>query len=221
MIILDKFIALIAPFECMVCKKEEEILCRQCMTIFSTNSVSCFGCRAIFDAPVTHENCRIKTSINRLYSVSEYSECARRLILSLKSEGMVGVATVMGRLMSANLPLNDNYIITYLPTASSRVRRRGFDQSRLLAREISKKTGCKNIKFLLRIGQTQQVGSSKIDRLSNISKAFRVTNKKLVKDAKILLVDDVLTTGATLQTAGQVLIDAGAKSVDAVVFAVA
>jgi len=221
MIILDKLLAVFAPFECLLCGAEEDLLCFACTRKMPIEPVYCFSCRQ----PLGQDNCAApictKNPINRLYSVASYTGIYKELVLSLKSEGIVSSACLMAEMMAKNIPRNSKLVITHIPTASSRIRLRGFDHSALLAREISRITKLPNIKFLLRNNQSRQVGATKTERLENIKSALGARNTQCIKGAKILLVDDVLTTGATTETAAKVLLKAGAKSVDVVVFAVA
>jgi len=221
MIILDKILAVFAPFECLICDAEDDLLCSACTRKIPIEPICCFGCRQ----PLGQDNCAtpkcIKNPINRLYSVAPYMGIYKDMVLNLKSRGIISSAGLMAEMMAKNIPRNSELVITHIPTASNRIRLRGFDHSALLAREISKITKLPNIKFLLRNNQSRQVGATKAERLKNIKSAFRVQNSQCLKGARILLVDDVLTTGATLETAARVLLSAGAESVDVVVFAVA
>ncbi len=72
--------------------------------------------------------------------------------------------------------------------------------------------------LLARIGQTRQVGANRTKRLSQLKDAFRVVRPYLVKGANIIIVDDVVTTGASLEEAAKKLKSAGAKSVSALAF---
>lgn len=99
------------------------------------------------------------------------------------------------------------------------MRERGYDQAKLLARKLAREARLPYADCLARSGQAHQVGSNRSQRLSQLSDAFRITKPRTVQNAYILLVDDVLTTGATLEAAAKVLHATGASSVDAVVFA--
>jgi ComF family protein len=116
---------------------------------------------------------------------------------------------------------NLEVVISYVPTANTRVRSRGYDQAELIARELSQNKPLPFMRTLLRVGDGRQVGQNRQVRKNQMAQAFTVTNLEQIKDKHILLVDDVLTTGATCEAAAKVLLDAGARRVSAVVFAVA
>jgi predicted amidophosphoribosyltransferase len=73
--------------------------------------------------------------------------------------------------------------------------------------------------LLARYGQTRQVGATRQKRQQQVDNMFAVRKPELIKDAHILLIDDILTTGASLEAAAKILKAAGAKQVDAAVFA--
>jgi len=105
-----------------------------------------------------------------------------------------------------------------IPTASSRrIRQRGFDHTKLLAQQLGQILKLDVRTSLRRIGQSQQVGTKSAQRIKQAEGMFQVAGS--VTDQKIILVDDVTTTGATLEEAARVLKRAGAKQVGAVVFA--
>jgi ComF family protein len=118
------------------------------------------------------------------------------------------------------LPLLDaETVIVHVPAASSHVRRRGFDQSALIARELSYLTGLPHVHVLARLGQQRQVGASSKIRQQQMKHAFRSIAGSVVTEVPVLLIDDVLTTGSTLEAAALTLRRAGAKTVSAVTFA--
>jgi ComF family protein len=117
-------------------------------------------------------------------------------------------------------PVDDTLVVP-VPTATGRVRRRGYDQARLLARDLSRRTGLPRIDCLARSGQTHQVGAGRERRLEQLRQAFRVRRAGAVCGRRILLVDDVVTTGASLESSARALLAAGAGRVEAITFCAA
>ena len=113
----------------------------------------------------------------------------------------------------------DDLLLAPIPTATSRRRQRGYDQSVLLARHIARLTRLPYADCLVRLGQAHQVGSTRAQRLMQLQQAFRVRRSLLVKGRHIVLIDDVITTGASIEAAAAVLYEAGARSVWALAFA--
>ena len=109
-------------------------------------------------------------------------------------------------------------LIVPVPTATSRVRSRGYDHAKLLAKELAGAAQLKHESLLLRLCQTRQAGAKRQTRIQQLEGAFGL-KKQDIKGKHVLLVDDVVTTGATLEEAAKVLKQAGAKTIDAVVFA--
>lgn len=98
-----------------------------------------------------------------------------------------------------------------LPTTHARVRERGFDQAVYMARGVSRILGTSPLVVLQRSGTVHQVGSSQKERLEHMRSAFSLRTSKMKETA--LLVDDVLTTGATAESAARLLKRAGYKRV--------
>lgn len=122
--------------------------------------------------------------------------------------------------MAALLPqFEPGFIIVPVPTATSRVRQRGYDQATVLARRLARKQRLPYARLLARLGQAHQVGAGRAERVSHLKDAFRAIRVAHIQGAHILLIDDVCTTGATLESAARTLRAAGAKRVDALVFA--
>jgi ComF family protein len=150
-----------------------------------------------------------------------YKGVAKQLIWKLKSNGAQSAAKVMAKRMAKIVQYNPDAILVSVPTATSRVRQRGYDQSYLLARALARQAGLPWLKCLVRMGQAHQVGSSRAQRKQQLKDAFRVTQKRFIKDAHLILVDDVVTTGSTLEAAAKILKQNGAVRVDAITFAYA
>ena len=148
---------------------------------------------------------------------------ARKLVHRLKYSDRAEMARPIGRWMAragAGL-LADADCIIPVPLHPLRLWRRRFNQAALLAREVARATGkpC-DVDALLRVKPTpSQVGLSRAQRAQNVQGAFKVAGGAAVKGLNVVLVDDVLTSGATANAASRALIRAGAKRVDVLVFA--
>ncbi|OVE79370.1 hypothetical protein BVY00_00540 [bacterium G20] len=129
---------------------------------------------------------------------------------------------MLGTLMDFNDPRDIaklNYLVVSVPTATTRVRQRSFDHSSLLAKTLARKLNLTETSALGRLGQTRQLGAKRPDRLAQPEGNYFVRVPEAVKGRNVLVVDDVVTTGATLRAATRALRQAGAKRVDALVFA--
>ena len=150
---------------------------------------------------------------------------SRQLVHALKYRDRHDVARLMGRLMLRAgrdiLPTAD--LMIPVPLYTFRLWRRRFNQSALLAREIMFETGADlRIDLLRRDRPTRsQVGLDHAGRRRNVRNAFSVPDvlKPDVTGKRCVLVDDVLTTGATAEACSKALLNAGAQSVDVLVFA--
>src|ERR1700722_5314541 len=117
--------------------------------------------------------------------------------------------------------LPDADLLAPVPLHALRLWRRQFNQAAALATEVSRQTGkpC-NLGALRRVKATRsQVGLSRQQRAENVQGAFRIADSVVVRDLNVVLVDDVLTSGATANAASRALLRAGAKRVDVLVFA--
>jgi ComF family protein len=114
---------------------------------------------------------------------------------------------------------DSDYSIVPVPTATGRVRQRGFGHSELLAKQISYRLKLPYRPLLRRLGQSRQLGATREIRLKQLDGRFAVRSVDSVRNKNVLLVDDVLTTGGTLIAATKALRAAGAGRVDALLFA--
>ena len=153
-----------------------------------------------------------------------HEDGAARLVHRLKYDGWSGLASVMGRSLAALVRSEgfESDYVTWVPTTGPRRRIRGYDQAELLARSVVQETGIPLLAALVRkrSGGTQ-VALQPAGRLSNVKRAFSVrkSSSSTLQGACVLLVDDVLTTGATAVAASEVLVGAGASGVNVVAFA--
>jgi ComF family protein len=150
---------------------------------------------------------------------------ARRLVHRLKYSDRMELAAPIGRWMAragAEL-LGEAEALTPIPLHPLRLWRRQFNQAAALAQAVSRIAGLPcDLSLLNRVKPTRaQVGLSRAQRADNVQGAFRVPPEAeaRVRGRRIVLIDDVLTSGATVNAAARVLLRAGAAQVDVLVFA--
>ena len=142
------------------------------------------------------------------------------MVYRFKQEKKCSLVRVIQKLgqKSFNESANDRTLLTYVPLHSLRHVSRGFNQARMIALELSKHspTPLPAISSLKRIKKTTPQGKlRKSERQDNVKNAFGIAfgSRKTIYGSRILLVDDVMTTGATLSEASRILLAAGAKDV--------
>jgi ComF family protein len=156
--------------------------------------------------------------MGHVWIASRYSGLPEQLIHTFKFERAQAAALEIAYLMHQALPhLRPGTVIVPVPTVTSHIRQRGYDHTDLLARALSRESKHAYDPALRRLGQSRQVGAVRVQRLAQLRGAFRAA--KPVAGKNILLVDDVVTTGATLEEAAWVLHRAGAKRINGLVFA--
>ena len=148
---------------------------------------------------------------------------ARRLVHRLKYGDRLEVARLLGEWMArvAAELVEDRPVVVAMPLHRGRLWRRQFNQAALLADVMARRAGLPCDPHLLaRVKPTaQQVGMTRAQRATNVQGAFKVPPGAAVDGRAVLLVDDVLTTGATANAAARALLRGGAARVDLVVFA--
>ena len=191
----------------------------------------CVLCRCLLSKEETDlcHNCREKTDVftrskRKIPFVAHwtalwyYKDDVSKSIKRFKFYGYQRYANAYGRLLAMKLgeaPFGDADIISWVPVSGLRKLRRGFDQSQLLAIAVAREMGTKALPVLKKIRHTppQSRLSSASFRRANVSGAYKVVNLQRIAGKKILLLDDVVTTGATASECARMLMTYGAKEV--------
>lgn len=184
----------------------------------------CPVCRARLarNVKICHKNSQYKLGA----AISYNDETVRRLIWQLKYRGRTGNAAMLAKLLlryleTCNLKL-ETFSIVPVPLSKTRLRKRGYNQSLLLAKILSE-----NLKLpvvenaLIRAKDTPPQAEVKDweARKTNIQNCFGIADSELIKNKNIILVDDVFTSGATLNEAAKTLKSSGAKMILGLVIA--
>lgn len=218
--IIKEIEELFFPVVCINCGREGDWLCKDCghkINFVSDNT--CYKC-GVFSENNICSKC--KNNLDGIFILGDYkNEVLKKIIWEYKYNFIKDLSVILASLFVEKYGryLDQDYFLTAVPISGKRLRFRGFNQADLLAEEISKKTGIKYLnKTLARIKNTQnQMELSRIRRMDNVSNAF--SSDVLAESKKIYLVDDVVTTGSTLEECAKVLKKQGAQEVWGVVLA--
>jgi ComF family protein len=197
---------LLAPPLCWGCRgaaRRGEVLCRHCRGLL----------HRLDGEPVWLSGVRV-------WAPLAYSGPARDLVTALKFRGALGVADAMAAQIAANAPseLLEGVTLVPVPLHARRLRSRGYNQASAIAAALGERTGLELADCLVRTGPpVTQVGRARSERRAGPAGAIELRGGGL--PARVLLIDDVVTTGATLAACRATLVAAGALEVAAVVFA--
>lgn len=212
------------PPNCPGCGIEGELICDTCQSkIVRLTGRNCPYCgQAVRDADVCHDCKNREHSYIAYKGYAFYTGVMREAILRLKYQNDIGIARLLSDFLE-NLVKSSNWdfdLIIPIPLSRQKLLERGYNQASRLAKPLAAKLGkayCPDA--LIRIRETSsQVGLDIHSRLENVKNAFRA-DAKLIKGKTVLLVDDVFTTGATLESAASELLLSGAKAVYAITLA--
>jgi competence protein ComFC len=221
--------SLIFPDECRICGEPlHEVsripVCRACLLKPEPLAAEyfCVQCRAPFRSsfPLDEQGrcglCRRGVSgFDAAYSFGFYEDELRELIHLFKYGRIQTLARPLGRLLAVALPREQEFdVIVPMPLHWRKRWQRGFNQSALLALEIGRRSNVPVKNALRRIRPTAtQAGLTNAKRRLNVSGAFRARKSPVLNGKRVLLVDDVMTTGATAASCARALKIAGAKRV--------
>ncbi|XWN35670.1 MAG: phosphoribosyltransferase family protein [Roseivirga sp.] len=223
---LQDFVHLFFPHYCLTCPQVlvqgETLLC-----------ASCFYELPLTNSHVTLDNLVAQKLHGRipishamaLYKFRKMSK-VQQLLHQLKYKRQPIIGRLLGKkygtmLKEAGLSTTFDLIVP-VPLHASKLRQRGYNQSDFFAQGLAEAMavpwashGVRRVKHT-----PTQTHKSKLERLENVADAFQVTHSQVVCDQRLLLVDDIITTGATIEACGLALLAAGAKAINVATIAV-
>ena len=232
--LLAPVVDVIFPPRCPLCGEglaAQTGLCAQCWSELAIpGDPACASCRRPLDNALAEGTICPPCLANPprhagIAAATLYNDASRKLVLALKHGGRIALAPMLARLMAAQLPdmVGPDWIAVPVPLHRWRLWSRGFNQSVLLANELAALRGVRvGVDALVRRKRTPMLGGlGRTARARAVSGAFAIGKgwEPQIKGAKVLLVDDVLTTGATTDACLSVLRRAGAERVMITCFA--
>ncbi len=232
---LRPIIDLVYPPRCPVCGDAiaaQGGLCAECWADLEVpGEPACSSCQRPMDTTVTIKSNQCFACLSDpprhsgIIAATIYNDASRKLILTYKHGGKIALAPLLGRLLSARMPpLEDEFpLLIPVPLHRWRIWRRGFNQAAMLAQELAALgKGTLLVDALVRHKPTPSLGGlGREEREQALSGAIKVRGSavKTISGRDVVLVDDVLTSGATSDACVDALLNSGASSVQVACFA--
>jgi len=202
---MSKFLDVLLPTPCIICNKLGAPLCLKCKEEFPTFIYS------------------IEVSGVTGFCISQYTDNASLIVNAIKEKGLTSLVPMVADLLAANWPKElEEPLLVPLPSSPANYKKRGFSHTALIARALSRKIPRARYRELIRsVGSRKdQVGLSTSQRFSNMQGAFKSELRGFrPTQSPIVLIDDVLTSGASMAAAIQSLRAAGLNAAGFCVFA--
>lgn len=217
MLKLKKFLLdLFFPVECLACSKEGDWLCTHCLNelnnSFKVNSFKLQSSDYLKQViAVTDYKNKLVADILHQFKYNNIAELGVKIS---KSAAVLLAPEIRKKSLDFDL-------VTAVPLSKKRLLWRGFNQSEIIAENIAQKFSwpCDFNLIFRKYNNIPQVGLKGAQRKVNVKDIFKIKNNTLLTNKKVLLVDDVITTGATMQECAKILKEAGAKEVYGLVIA--
>jgi len=207
------------PNGCFICgEMSEGVLCGECSKRLAKEMCAC--CPECGNRPLMcgcmpeslKESGCVGFSHLMMYNMKDF-EVSSRFILRLKESDRRDAVSMAVDMLSDLTGDRHGYIITNVPRRKSAIVEYGFDQAELIARALAKRTGGEYIRLIKHIGNSEQKVLNTKERFEASMSSFRLISEK-GRGRRILLIDDVVTTGASMSKCVKLLYGSGAESVE-------
>jgi len=221
------FLDIFFPRNCLGCGKEGKYICENCRTFLGEAPLICPVCGRGSFSGQRHIDCPSRYQLDGLVALWEYEGLIKTAIHYIKYRKLGDAVSELVALSLETMSkdkerfasffsdlFTEKPFITFIPMFSKKERKRGFNQSELIARALGKITGLETISLLEKMKETEsQTRLKKEKRLKNIEGAFSLKADSLKPPENLILVDDIWTTGATMKEGAKILKQSGAKKI--------
>ena len=221
---IDQILNWLYPPACIACRVKLPVnmgnfyICERCEPLFEkVTPPSCNKCGQVLNA--VDENCAScfgkSFHFESNVSMFMYDELMRDLMRDMKFRNKKRVATGLGLVWAKMIEMpNEEFLLTWLPMHPKKQKERGFNQAEVMAKEIAKGLGISCKKLLGRTVDTPaQSGLHPKLRLENVKGAFEIIPGEYVFGSNIVIIDDIFTTGASINECAKVLLEGGAEKI--------
>lgn len=212
---LANLITLLTDQPCLQCGNTTGPLCATCsQKQLITRSTNCFACNRANTTGRTCARCRSKHALSGVTVAYRLDGAVQRLIHELNYKHNRIVANWLADNLAEQFAetTHEFDVLSFVPSEGETQRTKGFNQAKLIAREFGRRTSLPAQELLVRVRHTPQVGPGRMERSALVRNNFILSGYD-VTDQRILLIDDVITTGATLDECARMLKSAGAAEV--------
>ncbi|MEK7167035.1 MAG: ComF family protein [Patescibacteria group bacterium] len=228
--IINFFLDLLFPIECVGCQKEDLWLCEECFKKINLNLKNfCPICKKPARMGCICQQCLFHSCLKNIFVASSYEEkILKQAIHTFKYQYIQALAKPLGKIIinflyqsKLNFLFDNSYFLIPIPLYRKRFFQRGFNQSELLTQIIAQEFKISVINNVLKRKRNtkSQTKLKEKERRKNIKNAFICIQPEIIKNKNIILFDDVLTTGSTLKEAARALKKSGAKEIIGLILA--
>ncbi len=215
---------LLFPKFCFGCNLPGVYICKKCeKKLEYIKTQKCFYCKKPSIYNLTHQNCLKKFNIDQVGSIFYYNDFLKKIIKNIKYQSVKEAFNELTKIINLQKisfwelykNINEKMLIQPIPLHKNKLKERGFNQAYLIVLYLKNFLNFPIVDFLERIKETKNQAEikNKKQRYLNVKKAFKLkkeVDKNLIKNKRIILIDDVITTGHTANEAAKILKKAGA-----------